>query len=327
MKNFIKPFIVFFLLLITASGCSTEKEETKDLKEINVGLSWIHEAQFAGYYVADQYGYYENEGLKVILHPYNDEDLAQELINKKYDFVILQTDSLLEAKEKGLPVKAVFADYRIIPTVYFSKKAKGITKPQDLIGKKVGVAYSEKYPLVAMLKLNNIDPAGVTFIDREYTYDKLASDEYDVEAGWITDGDSIKDLVGEYNVISPADFGVNWYADLLVTGDDTLINEAETVKSFLRATVKGWKYAIENIDEAALLTKKYDPQTDDEHLKFVLSVSSPHIHTGDNHIGWMDEEIFKKTQDILYDQGVIENKIEINDIYTTETLQEIYSSL
>lgn len=326
MNKFNKFLTLLCLLLVTTSGCAPKKEETKEIKEINVGLSWIHEAQFAGYYVADQYGYYEQEGIKVNLYPYNDEDLAQELINKKYDFVILQTDSLIEAREKGLPVKAIFADYRIIPTVYFSKKSKGITKPQDLVGKKVGIAYSEKYPLIAMLKLNNINPDNVTIVDREYTYDKLANDEYDVEAGWITDGDTVKNLIGDYNAISPADFGVNWYADLLVTSDGMLESDPELIKSFLRATSKGWEYAVEHIDEAALLTKGYDIEADDEHLKFVLSISSPHIHTGSNRLGWMDEKVFQNVQDILYDQDVIKNKININDIFTTHPLQEIYSS-
>ncbi|HEC86462.1 MAG TPA: hypothetical protein ENI49_01110, partial [Thermoplasmatales archaeon] len=100
-------------LVLSLSGCVEERPV--ELQEVNVGLSWVHEAQFAGMYWADQKGLYEDEGLKVNVTPYNYEDLAQELVNGTYDFVLLQTDTLLMAREAGLPVKAIFADYRLMP--------------------------------------------------------------------------------------------------------------------------------------------------------------------------------------------------------------------
>ncbi len=326
-----KPSILIGIIILTVIGSVFSiwgkklviipNKEPADLQEINIGLSWIHEAQFAGLYVADQFGYYAEQGIKVNLIPYSDEDLAEELTKKKYDFVILQTDSLLLAKEKEMPIKAIFTDYKIMPTVYFSKKDKNIIKPRDLIGKTVGVAYSEEYPIKAMLKKTNISESQVNIIQREFTYDKLANDEYDVEAGWITDGDTVKKLVGDYNIISPADYGVNWYADIITAREDMINNNYELIKKFIKATTEGWQYAIEHSDEAALLTQKYNIETETEHLKFVLDVSSPLINTGNSILGWMEKNTFENTQKILLEQNIMKKPVNIDTVYTNQFIE------
>lgn len=302
-------------------------EQPGKLTTLRIGLSWVHEAQFAGLYWSDQKGYYEQEGIEVELIPYQiNEDLAQKLVEGKYDFVMMQTDKLFQAREKGLKIKALFADYQLMPTCYFSKKKRNITRPEDLAGKTVGVAYSEKYPLVAMLSNKGINIGKVKIIDREYNYKALADDTFDVEAGWITDGDFVEAAIGEYNVIHPYDYGVNWYADLIVTTEKMIKNKNELIDIFIKATAKGWEKAIENMNEAALSTQKYDPDMDVEHLKFVLRASSPLIHTGQKHIGWMEESVFQKTQEFLLKQDVLQKPVNLHEIYTMEFLNKVYGN-
>lgn len=314
--------IALMLALLFLSGCTPAVEETpQELKEVNVGLSWVHEAQFAGMYAADKQGYYKEAGLKVIFHPYNYTNLAQELADGKYDIAILQADTILLAREKEIPVKAIFADYQIIPTVYYSKKSSNIIKPNDLAGKTVGVAYSERYPLVSMLKKLGISPESANIIEREYSYDKLKSGEYDAEAGWVTDGLLVKETIGEYNAISPYDYGVNWYADVLAASDGTIRSRPKLLQAFISATIKGWNYALENAEEAALLANEYGAGYSPEHLKFVLQASIPHIHTGEAPIGWMEYAEWNKTQEILLKENVMQIPVDLNEIYTTEFIR------
>jgi NitT/TauT family transport system substrate-binding protein len=308
-------FIGLAVLLAAISGCAPKE---KSLTEVNVGLSWIHEAQFAGLYAADQLGYFKEQGLNVTFYPYNDTDLASDLVNNKFDFVLLQTDTLLLARAQGLPVKAVFADYRVIPTAYFSKKESNITKIKDYIGKTVGVAYSERYPLVAILEKTGIPTSKVNIIDREYIYDKLALGEYDVEAGWVTDGDSVKAAVGEFNRLSPYDYGVNWYADIIVASEDTIQTNPELVESFVKAVGLGWSYSLENPELASRMALKYESEIKPEHLEYVLKASLPLIHTGKDKLGWMDADVFGSAQDILFRQGIMKQKIDANNVFTNE---------
>lgn len=331
MKIKVLAILIGVVVLVVVVGASlvydrffSPREQARELISLKVGLSWLHDAQFAGLYWADQKGLYEEEGLSVELVPYQpDEDLAQALVEGRYDLVIMQTDTLLQAREKGLKIKALFADYQLIPTCYFSKKEANITRPEDLIGKSVGVAYSERYPLVAMLKNKGVDISQVNIVGREYTYQALADGALDVEAGWVTDGDTVQAAIGAYNIMHPHDYGVNWYADLIVTTQETIKKENELIEAFMRATARGWEMALENLDEAALLTERYDLDVDAEHLKFVLRVSSPLIYTGQGYIGKMEESVFKQAQEFLLDQGIIGEREDVRGIYTLEFLDNV----
>lgn len=309
--------LITTIVIIIFSGC-LENNKTTSLEEITVGLSWIHEAQYAGYYWADQYGFYENEGLNVTFIPYNYEDLTQNLINDKYDFVFLQTDTFLLSIEEGYNITAIFADYQLMPTVYFSKVENNITKPIDLINKTVGVAYSERYPLVAMLASEGINLSSVNIVERTYDYNWLLNDTYDVEAGWITDGLLVKNIIGNYNVIRPYEYGINWYADILVTTNDMISNYNEIVEKFIRASYSGWINSIEHVEEAALLTKRYSEEYTDEHFIYVLESSYPLIHTGENYIGWIDKKTLDDAITILYNQGILQTQISSDNIFTNE---------
>jgi len=319
--SFAMFFLVFALLITTQVNAVQDTEN--DLTRLDIGLSWVHESQFAGMYLADQYGYYEEEGLDVHFHPYRYEDLAEELEKGNYDIVILQTDTLIEARLKQLPVKAIYVDYKIIPTTYFSKKSDNIKEPKDLIGKTVGVAYSERFPLITMLENVGVNPADVNITSREYNYEQLKSGEFDVEAGWITDGDFVEQAVGEYNKLSPYIYGVNWYADLVVVTEDTVDRNPKLIQSFINANAKGWEKVFESPNEAALLTKKYDSKADEEHLKFVLSESLP-LMKGEDKLGIMDVEVFELTQEMLIGQGIIDARINVNNIFTNKFMENYY---
>ena len=323
-----KVLIGIMILVVVASVAYVKyfrgKQQPRELTALKVGLSWLHDVQFAGLYWADQKGFYQEEGLAVQLIPYHvGEDLAEELVEGKYDLAILQTDTLLQAREKSLKVKAIFADYQLMPTCYFSKKEANITRPEDLVGKTVGVAYSEKYPLEAMLKNKGVDISQVNIVDREYNYQALADGALDVEAGWVTDGDTVQAVIGAYNQMHPYNYGVNWYADLIVTTEDMATKENEIVEAFIRATRRGWEMALGSLDEAALLTQRYDPDTDAEHLKFALRMSSPLIYTGKGYIGGMEESVFKQAQEFLLNQGIIGEREDVRGVYTLEFFDNV----
>ncbi|MCP4143560.1 MAG: ABC transporter substrate-binding protein [Chloroflexi bacterium] len=319
-SNSASLFLLAFFIIFSTLSCA--KEQPVKLK---IGLSWIHEAQYAGMYWADQKGYYEEAGLIVEFIPYQYEDLGQALIDGKYDFVIMQSDTLFQAREKGLPVKAIWATYQLMPTCYFSKKAEAITKPEDFAGKTVGVAYSERYPLVAMLVNKGIDLETVNIVERNYDYLSLKEGQLDVEAGWITDGDTVEKTIGDYNVIHPYNYDVNWYADLIVTTNQRIQTQSNVVEDFLGATSRGWEEALVHEKEAALLTQAYDPGTNAEHLIFVLDISSPLIYGEQGRLGWIEEETLVNTQKFLLEQGAIQKKIAIKDAFTMDFLNRIYN--
>ena len=101
-------------------------------------------------------------------------------------------------------------------------------------------------------------------------------------------------------------------------------SKPEAVSGFLRATLRGWQWAMENPDEASLLSLEYDESLNEEHEKELFEATLPLIHTGEYKIGWMRPEVWHTTHGILVEQGLVPEEMEVDSMYTTEFLEEIY---
>jgi len=171
----------------------------------------------------------------------------QDLIDGKLDFVIAQPDTLAKACVAGAKVKAIAATYRIHPLVFCSLPESQIKRPQDFVGKTVGVAYSEEIILRAMLKKMGIDANQVNITGREYNFKGLLSGKLDVQGAWITDEVQTAKREGiAFRSISPVDYKVVFYADVIAASERMIHDNPELVDRFLRATLEGWTKAIED---------------------------------------------------------------------------------
>ena len=314
-------WLVAALSLLALVACRSDRP----LREVTLGLSWIHHAQFSGPYYAARHGLYEKEGLRVSFVPASaTRDPLDEFTAGKYDFVIAQPDTLSIARLAGHKVKAVAAIYRIHPLVYVSLASRGITRPQDFKGKKIGVAYSERLPLLAMLRNLGIDPAAVTIVDRPYDFDSLQKGVLDVQAGWlINELITAREKALELNVVSPYDYGITFYADLLTVRESLIAEDPALVEKFVRATLRGWTEALHDPEESAKLALQYNPQLQLAHEAQVLKASAPLIHTGTDRIGWMRDEDWQEMIRTLHEEHVIASQLPAGDLYTTRFLEAL----
>ena len=310
---------VVVLSLLALVACRSERR----LREVTLGLSWIHHAQFSGPYYAARHGLYEQEGLRVSFVPATAyRDPLDEFVAGKYDFVIAQPDTLSLARLAGHKVKAVAVTYRIHPLVYVSLQERGITKPQDFRGKRIGVAYSERLLLMAMLRKLGVDPTEVRIVERPYDFDSLNKGELDVQAGWLTNElITAREKHIALNVVSPYDYGITFYADLLTVRESLIEEDPELVEKFVRATLRGWTEALQNPEESAKLALLYNPQLELPHEVLVLKASAPLIHTGMDRIGWMTDEAWQEMVQTLHAEGVIAQPLPASDLYTTRFLK------
>lgn len=308
------------LALMVSAACNSQK----DLREITLALSWDHQAQFLGTYYADQHGLYAKEGLRVTLVPGGiARDPVSEFVSGKYDFVISQPDSLIKARLAGHQLQAIAATYRIHPLVFVSLKQSGIDEPHELRGKKVGVAYSEGPILKAMLKKMGIEPKEVNIVLREYHLNSLYKGEIDAQGAWLTNEVETARTSGiDVNIISPYDYGISYYADLLTARESLIKEEPELVEKFVRATMEGWSYALQSPEEHAKLALRYDPKLRIEHETQLLKISAPLIHTGADRIGWMQARVWEEIAQALYDEGAISEKPNASDLFTVRFLTE-----
>ena len=163
----------------------------------------------------------------------------------------------------------------------------------------------------------------------EYTYDDtpfLAGD-IDVTVSFAAGSLlPLKEKIGnrELNLIWPGDYGVHFYSDTLIADDELIAENPDLVLRFLRATLKGYRFAIENPEDAVDASMKYAEVKDQDVQLAMLDASIPLIHTGKGPIGWMETDDWQGMYDILVAQGIIETSLDLSQIYTMEFLRDVY---
>jgi NitT/TauT family transport system substrate-binding protein len=325
-----KPTTVLFstvlILAISLVACAPAATPTPALTPITVQLAWTHQAQFAGMYIADQKGYYSAEGLAVSFNPGGaNVDKFTPVLNGTAQFSEASADELILARSEGQPLRAIATIFRRSPIVFISLADKAITRPQDFIGKTISVPANILLSLRAMMDTVGIAPDQYTVVTLPSDLTMFTSGDPPVW-GVFTIGFLVVIQQAGYkiNMIYPDDYGVHFYADTLFTTDDLISTKPDLVLRFLRATLKGWTYAVENPGEVPAAVQKYKPEADPVVELGRMTASLPLVNTGEDHIGWMKPEIWSGMEQALRKHGIISAPLDVTQVYTTQFLEDIY---
>src|SRR6202140_5694408 len=127
-------------LILSASLLALASIPADAGESVTVRLKWLNQAQFAGYYVAKDKGYYEAAGLDVSIQPGGSDFPAIQMVaGGNEQFGVTGADQILIARSKGVPVVALAVIYRESPFVLVALKKSGVKTPADFAGKTVGV--------------------------------------------------------------------------------------------------------------------------------------------------------------------------------------------
>ncbi|HEY0920676.1 MAG TPA: ABC transporter substrate-binding protein [Devosia sp.] len=231
--------------------------------KVTMQLKWVTQAQFAGYFVAKDKGFYTEENLDVEIKP-GGPDIAPEQViaGGGADVITTWMAAALAARERGVPLVNIAQPFKSSGLLLTCLKETGITSPADFKGKTLGVwFFGNEYPFYAwMAKLGlptDGSADGVEVLKQGFNVDPLVQKQaacistmtYN-EYGQVLDaGFSPDDLV----VFNYRDQGVGMLEDGLYVLEDKLKDPAfvDKMVRFVRATMKGWEYARANPDEAA----------------------------------------------------------------------------
>ena len=281
---------------------------------LTLQLKWVTQAQFAGYYVAEEKGFYDEENLDVTIKP-GGPDIApvQVLAGGGADVMVDWMPSALAAREKGVPVvniAQVFDDSGMMLTCL---KETGIESPEDFKGKTLGVwFFGNEYPFLSWMSQLGIPTEGgeegVEVLQQGFNVDPILQKQADCVSTmtyneyWqiIDAGLSEDDLV----TFKYEDQGVATLEDGLYVLEDSLGDEAmvDKLTRFVRASMKGWQYAVENPDEAAEIVLENDEtgaQTE-EHQKRMMGEIAKLITDQDPSL---NQDEYKRTVDTLLAGG------------------------
>jgi ABC-type nitrate/sulfonate/bicarbonate transport system substrate-binding protein len=205
--------------------------------------SWINDAEFTGYFVAVDQGYYKSEALDLTYLPGGPDVIPESsLIAGKADLTLTTPDTTVSAiVDQGAKFKIIGAQYQKNPVGIVSLAKNPIKTPTDLVGKTLAVPPVNVISVEAMLKLNNIDKAQVKIVPYEYDPTPLIKGEIDASLDFTTNVPYTIKQAGEEAVsFLLYDFGFTIYNDTVVVTEDTLKAKRKELVGWLRASRKGW---------------------------------------------------------------------------------------
>ncbi|MCH1466297.1 ABC transporter substrate-binding protein [Paracoccaceae bacterium] len=286
-----------------AAAAATTVQAADDVK---LQLQWVTQAQFAGYYVALDKGFYTAEDLNVTILP-GGPDIAppQVLAGGGADAMLNWMPSALAAREKGLPVVNIAQPFKSSGLMLTCWKDTGIKSPADFKGKTIGVwFYGNEYPFLSWMSQEGISTEGgddgVTVLRQGFNVDPLLQRQADCistmtynEFGQVLDAGVSED---ELITFKYEDQGVATLEDGIYALEDNLQDPAfaDKMVRFVRASMKGWKYAEANPAEAANIVLDNDEsgaQTEAHQVRMMGEIAK--LTAGSN--GTLDPADYERT--------------------------------
>ena len=301
------------------------------LDEVTVQLKWIHQAQFAGFYLAEAEGFYEEEGISVtFLRGGIGIDIVDALLSGAAQFSVIGADSILVSVGEGTPITAVSTIYRINPFILVTFADSGIVTPYDFVGKTVTATSGyDNVQYEAMLHNLGIDPSLIHAVPYEYDNGPFIRGEVDVTISFAAGSLlGLRKDVGDrpINLIWPDDYGVHFYSDTITVADSLLEENPDLILRFLRATLRGHRHALIDPEAAVDATMAYAEVQDRTLQTDMLDASIPLIHTGEDELGWMRPDRWQDMYDTLLEQGFFPSPFPVEDAYTLQFLEAIYKA-
>ena len=302
-----KKYLMGVALAALAAGAASAEE-------VKLQLKWVTQAQFAGYYVAKDKGFYKEEGLDVDIMPGGpDISPTQVMAGGGADVTVDWMPSALAAREKGLELVNIAQPFKSSGMMLTCLKETGIKGPEDFKGKTLGVWFGgNEYPFLswmATLKIPTDGSAGgITVLKQGFNVDPLLQKQaacistmtYNEYWQVIDAGLKPDELV----TFKYEDEGVATLEDGLYVMQDKLKDPAfkEKMVKFVRASMKGWKYAEAHPDEAAGIVLENDEsgaQTEIHQKRMMGEIAK--LTAGSN--GALDPADYERTVKILLGGG------------------------
>ncbi len=294
---------------------------------ITVAMGYIPNVQFAPFYVAVEKGYFADENLEVNFDYGWETDLLKLVGSGELRFAVASGDQVILARSQGLPVVYILNWYRKFPVCVVSLEEKGLRKPQDLIGKTVGIPalYGASYiGWRALLHVEGIDEAEVNLQNIGYTQvASLTEGQVDAAVCYIMNEPvQLRQAGQEVNVIAISDY-VNLVSNGLITNEQTIAEEPALVQSLVRAVLRGLRYTIDHPEEAFEICLKHVPEAGGENAaqqKAVLRESIELWRADD--LGRSDPAAWEASQRFMSELGFVDTETDIEQMFTNRFIVE-----
>ena len=310
--------------LTESSQAASSKE---NLEDVTVILDYVANTNHTGMYAALDLGYYEEEGLNVKIVEPTEGATATLVAVGKGDFGISYQEDVTIAltSEEPLPIKAVAALIQHNTSGFVTAADKNITSPKDFEGKTYAGwgGPGESAVLEAVMTQAGADFSKLNMVISDGSGFAALKDQVDIMwffEGWDNITCKLNDFPINYMPVRELDDRLDYYTPVIIANTDTLSKRPEMVRKFLRATERGYLYAIEHPQESAEILHKYAPDYSLEMLTMSQEFLSGKYMEDTEVWGSMSDETWDNYTDFMVEYGVIDEAIPAADCYTNEFL-------
>ena len=341
IKKVLAVILSGMLIAGIAAGCASNKssesksesspEKSAEKSKVTFVLDWTPNTNHTGLYVAQEKGYFNDEGIEVeIVQP--PEDGAEMLVGSgNAQFGVSFQDSMLPAVagENKMPVEAVAALVQHNTSGIISLKGKGMDKPKGLEEKKYATwdLPIEKATLKQVVEADGGDFNKVELIPSTVTDEVSALQSGSVDAIWIFYGwagvaTQVAGLETDYFSFKDIDPVFDYYTPVVIGNSDWMKNNPDTAKSFLSALKKGYEFAIDKPEAAADILIKNAPELDKKLVTESQKYLSKEYKSDVSRWGYMDPARWNAFYNWINDNNLFTEKVPENTGFTNDYLPE-----
>lgn len=234
-----------------------------ELERVSLQLQWLHQFQFAGFYMAKEKGYYRDAGLDVEIREFSHQIDVLSDVQKQQVTYATGRSSLLIYQSRYQDLVILDAIFEHSPSVLITTNPT-ITHPYNLKNRRIMVTEDQAVAssFYAMLFSEGVHPEDIIRQKHSFDIDDLISGKTDAMASYISNEPFLlKEKKLDYTILNPKEYGYDFYGDLLFTSAQELQEHPKRAKKFIQASRKGWIEAFRNIEiTAKLIFDKYNSQ-------------------------------------------------------------------
>ncbi len=320
----VKLYILLFCVMITmllATGCGKSEKVT-------FVLDWTPNTNHTGVYVAVEKGYYAEEGLDVAIIQPSDMGADAMVASGTAQFGVSYQESVTFARAENVPLVSIAAVIQHNTSGFGALKEKNIKSPKDFVGKKYGGWGSpvEEATIRYLMEKAGADPDKVEILSVGTADFFQASSSDQIDFAWIFEGwdgvaAKLKGIEIDYIDLGKTDPVFDYYTPVIVTSEEMIQNNSKLVEAFMRATIKGYRYAMEHPEEAAEIFIKAVPEADPELIRESQKFLADKYQADAPYWGMQKKEVWQRYNDWLYENSFIAEPIDVEKAFTNRFVE------
>jgi NitT/TauT family transport system substrate-binding protein len=323
--------VLSFLLILAACSSPTPNQES-GLQKIRMA-NWSKPiVEQAPIYVAQEKGWFQEAGIDFEFIPgAGGGDAVTNIVAGNAEIAFANVEAVLLAAEKGAKLKSVYNIYPVNVFNVIAMKESGITKAEDLKGKKIGV-YSLTSGTLQNLEVL-LHSAGLSKNDVEIiatgvlNFAPLMEGQVDATAATDTGlWHAQQKGLGEVNTLWVKDV-LNTPSDVFVVQEEYFEENQELIQKFLEVYKKSVQYSIDHPEEVAKIASTYAIDGKDEARNLsiieIRNETSVNADTNEHGLGWLNLETLQQAEETYFNVGLIKQRIDVNEIFTNELVEQL----